>query len=155
MDKIEQQIGRFKALNINEIFKEVVMQTKDSLLGHIKDQNLFGIASDGGALGTYAWKEWADYKWEECADYHAPYGEYNLKDTGDFHDGMFITFGMKGDIIVDSTDFKTPALEIYVTKNRGQDGGNLMFTLTEESLQEYRSQFFPIFMSKIRKRLGY
>jgi len=155
MNKIEQQISRFKKLDINELFKQSVIETKESLLGHVKTQNLFGVASDGGILGEYKWESYANLKSEHIASYHAPYGLYNLELEGDFHDDMVVSFNLYGDIEIDSTDNKTLKLELLVSKERGQDGGQLIFALTNENLIIYTKQLYPVLIKKIRNALGY
>jgi hypothetical protein len=147
MNKLEQQIERLRTLDLDKFFKESVEATKDSLLGYIRQMHLEGKASDGEPLGYYSWKEYADYK---AQYFQAPYGQYNLEDTGTFHNRMYIGFDLEGNIIVSSSDDKKK-VNLLV---KWSGGANRVFTLGED-LKEYATQVYPIFMNKIRKHLGY
>lgn len=153
MDKIEQQLERFKKIDITDIFKKSVLRKKESLIGHIKMQQLLGKASDGSVLGILQWKSYADEK--QILGTLAPYGQYDLNLHGDFQKGIVINFDLEGNIIVDSFDNKTGYLEKLVTEQHGKGGGQLIFGLSEGDLQELREQIFPELMIDIRKQLGY
>lgn len=154
MNKIERQIERFRSLDFDNIFKEAVVETKDFLLGHIKQRMLEGKASDGGELGTYALIEYAKFKDQFVADYLAPFGKYNLSLTGSFHDKMYIGFDLQSNIVISSSDHKTSYLIGLVDKNRG-NGAQMIFGMMDNDLSEYRKQIFPVIMRKIRAHLGY
>ena len=145
MDKIEQQISRFKKLDIDKIFKASVTEVKDILLEYNKDQLLHGLATDGNTLGEYADEEYANAK--QDAGSLAPHGVYDFFLYGDFQDAMSIDFDLFANIIVTSTDGKTKKLEKLA---EGE-----VFGLTEENLERFRVLILPIFQRRLRKELGY
>ncbi len=153
MNKIEQQLEKFKKIDITEVFKRAVVKKKESLIGHIKMQQLLGEASDGSILGILKWKSYSDEK--QILGTLADYGQYDLHLHGNFQQGIVIDFDLEGNIIVDSFDIKTNYLERLVKEQHSKDGGQLIFGLTKENLSEFREQIFPELMIGIRQQLGY
>lgn len=153
MNKIEEQLAKFQSLDVTEIFKQSVVKKKESLIGHIKMQQLLGEASDGSILGVLKWKSYSDEK--QILGTLAPYGQYDLHLHGNFQEGIVIDFDLEGNIIVDSFDSKTSYLERLVGDQHGKDGGQLIFGLNKENLEEFKNQIFPELMIGIRQNLGY
>ena len=154
MNKLELQISRWKSLDIDQIFKESVIETKETLLGHIRQRVKEGKASDGGELGTYAVLDYAEFKAKFVADYLAPFGKYNLSLSGKFLDRLYIGFDLEGNILVSSEDSKNDYLTGLVDRNRG-NGGQMIFGMMDADMGSYREQIYPVIMRKIREHLGY
>ena len=153
MNKIEQQLEKFQKIDMIDVFKRAVVKKKESLIGHIKMQQLLGEASDGSILGILKWRSYADEK--QILGTLADYGQYDLNLYGDFQQGIVIDFDLEGNIVVDSFDNKTSYLEYLVEDQHGKDGGQLIFGLNKENLSEFREQIFPELMIDIRQQLGY
>lgn len=144
MDNLQEMANKLKSINLNDIFDQTIIETKDSLLNENKDQLLSGKAIDGTILGRYS-PQYAKRK-AKVKSSNAPYGIYDFKLTGTFQDEMYLE--PKTDIIeVGSKDKKEPWLERYA------NGSNRVFGLPKDS--NYPQQIFnPVFSRRIKEYLN-
>jgi len=146
MDKLIELANRLKNIRLNDIFDDSIMETKESLLGEVKSQLLFGEASDGSALGYYKSPEYAEFKSRYVASYHAPFGVYNFDLYGDFQNAMYVR-PLLTEIEIGSKDWKEGKLE----KLAG--GANNVWGLNSDS--EYpQNTFKPVFIRRLRTALN-
>jgi len=144
MNSLLDMANKLKSIDLNNIFDDSVMETKDSLLDENRNQLLSGKAIDGSILGRYT-PQYAKRK-AKTKSSNAPFGIYDFKLTGSFQDDMYLS--PKPDIIeVGSIDLKERWLEKY------GNGANRVFGLPNGS--NYPEQIFkPVFSRRIKEYLN-
>jgi len=145
MDRLLEIANKLKSINLNDIFDDSIMETKDSLLGENKMQLLQGKAIDGGILGIYRDPDYAKFKAQNTSSI-APYGVYDFNLFGNFQDKMYIR-PLLTEIEVGSMDGKESKLE----KLGG--GSNRVFGLPNGSNYP-QVTFQPVFLKRIKDHLG-
>lgn len=149
MTKIEEQIAKFKKIDVWETIGFVIFQNKDFLLELVKDQLRKGQTKTG-KTETYSNSQWV----QEYLDYKVAFNKIlqstlpymNLYDEGNFYEGMDIA--IKANLIeIFSRDGKAAELESLY--------GSEIYELSEESMEELKTFILPRMMKLIREQLGY
>jgi len=154
MASIQEMIDKLQKVNFNDLLDESVMATKDAILNHNRMQLLFGKATDGSKLGTYAWDSYADFKAKYVASYQAPYGTYNFDLHGDFQSAMYVR-ALLTSYEISSTDSKTGYLESLAGGGNIKLGGERTFGLSEEDLRDYaQTNVKPELQKRLRTTLN-
>lgn len=144
---LEQFRDNLLSISVNDLIDETVVETEQKILGHNKEQMLFGKGTDGQNLGYYKWPEYAEAKAKFFANYHAPFGVYNYYKFGSFQDLMYARPLLTA-IEIGSKDKKTQRLETLA------GGASRVFGLTEENKTEYADQDFkPVFIEKLKSKI--
>jgi len=149
MNKIEQQISRFKKLDIWEIVKTTIYENKEILIDLVTEQ------LNKGETRTGRTAEYTLYGGESpYAEAKAAIGTYdmsifpyvNLYDEGDFQDKMDIIIHSEF-IEILSNDEKASKLELEYT--------NEIYEPNEARMVVLKDHILPIVNQKIRNALGY
>ena len=107
-----------------------------------KRQMMKGLASDGGKIGEYASEDYAEEKFRLSDE--AGFGNVDLRLHGPFQNRIKVEVSDEG-IDVDSDDEKTEALvEKY---------GKRIWTLNDNSRQEFVDGLYPIVIYRVEKNL--
>lgn len=140
MGSINDLRKKLNALDIDKVSADAITQT-DSIAADIQvDQQLSGKDANSNTM--------PDYSYVSVENYGKQPGPIKLRDTGDFHQGIYIK--VKGDAITfSSTDDKTKMLEDRY-KKKGFD----ILGLNTESKVEYLKDLQPVFVDKVKKQTG-
>lgn len=149
MDKLKEQIQRFKGVDIWEVISYVMFQNKNYLLELIQGQLWEGKKKTGTTKVYSRSQEVQEYiqmkkAFGRIAQSTLPYA--NLYNEGDFYEGM--DFVIKKNLIeIFSRDEKASGLEAKY--------GSDIYELNSENMIELKNRIFPEVMAEIRKRLNY
>jgi len=149
MNKIEEQLGKFKSLDIWEIVKQVIYEEKDVLIDLVTEQLSKGETKNG-RTGEYTL-----YSGESpYAEAKAALGTYdmsifpyvNLYKDGGFYDKMDALIQSEF-IEIFSNDSKADQLESEFTSD--------IYVPNENRMEMLKNHILPIVNQKIRQHLGY
>jgi len=128
---------RFESLNINELAREAVEETKQEIISLQRDQMLHGLKKDGSKIGKYKDDKYAAKKFSKNP--LAGFGNVDLKLENDFQNDIFVDVRVNT-LVIDSADEKTPKLI--------DDYGD-PFGLEKERLDKYNSISQKVLNKKI------
>lgn len=119
------------------LLEDIIMDKEDVIVSAVADNQLYrrGINGKGEKIMSYA--PYSPRTIAKKKKKGQPTTRVTLKDTGEFHESMFVVFDSEG-FYVTASDRKTP----FLTKKYGDE----IFRLTDENLNR-------ILRSHIRKEL--
>lgn len=143
---IKKLIERISAINIDEIFDQIIKSELGFILDLIRLQLLSGERADGTPIGTYSKSKLGTYyvnlKFDKGLFKGDSYPNYDLYFTGTYHKGL--TAIVTNDFVeIKSTDPKEPEIEM----NTGSLDNAL--TLNENNMKEFINKILPLIQKKL------
>lgn len=139
MARLGKLYERIQSLNIDQLAKEAVEETRDQLLDIQRDQLLHGEAKDGSKIGKYKNPKYAAKKLAKNP--LAGSGNVDLKLTGEYHEELFVDIRQQTLIIDSAAD---PDKVANINEMYGDPLG-----LNKTSLNEYK----PLSNKALRKKI--
>jgi hypothetical protein len=133
---LEYRLRSFKD-NLPMLLEDIIMDKESIIVSAIANDQLYRRGINGREIKIMSYAPYAESTIKAKAKKGQPTTRVTLKDTGAFHESMFIVFDSEG-FYVTSTDDKTPKL----IKKYGDE----IFRLTDKN-------FTRIIRSHIRKEL--
>lgn len=130
---------RFENLNIDQLAKEAIKETREQLIDIQKDQLLHGERKDGSKIGRYKNSSYAAKKFSNNP--LAGSGNVDLKLTGEYHEELFVDVREQTLVIDSAAD---PDKVASIIEKYGDPLG-----LNEQSLDEYKPISQKVLNNKI------
>lgn len=134
---ISTKLKNFRTLDLRGLGMSVLVDQKQSVIRLNQDQMLENKDNKGGSLGDYLSDGYRRWKLNK-----GRIGKVDLYNTGAFQQAMKLNALSKVKYELTSTDSKTPML----LKRYGVE----MFGLNKDSLDDYRKEFMPDLIEKVK-----
>lgn len=138
---IAKKLTNFKTLDLRGLAMSVLVDQKQSVIRLNQEQMLANQDNEGGSLGEYQSEGYRRWKLKKGRS-----GKVDLYNTGAFQQAMKLNALSKVKYELTSTDSKKPML---VKKY-----GIKMFGLSPDSISEYRREFMPDLVSKVKNYIN-
>ena len=151
MNKIEQQIERFRKLDIWKILKNILTELSPTIISMNQDQLRDGLMADGKGTPTHTGsKRSRAYVSEKIAKgiyNNAISPHWNYFNEGDFFKGFITKVGENG-VLIDSLNEHDGEFITMLDESN-------VYGLTDENLDFLIRMMIPTMNERIRQQLGY
>lgn len=108
MRNLEYRLRKFKD-SIPDLLERIIRDKEDVIVSAIADDQLYRRGINGKEVKIMDYEPYSDYTIKKKAKKGQPTTRVTLKDTGAFHEAMFLVFDKDG-FYITSSDEKTPDL---------------------------------------------
>lgn len=145
MATIKQLYNNFKKLDIEDVARRSIDETKGTIVDLNEEQLFAGLRNDGSNIKP----AYTGFTINEKEKKGQPYDRVTLKDTGAFYAGIRVE--VDGDkVVIDSTDEKNDELFAKYTSSRGN-----IFGLSSPYQREYiQDSLQPAWRNNIKEATG-